>query len=533
MTQPHVCSTLLRGSILLTAGAVALSGLVFGVGNDPLFAVPPSEEVGEAEDFLVVDCLLPGKVRRLGRRQTYLAPRRALRTTAIDCRIRGGEYTAFDRATYESSLEVWLAGAREGDSEAQFYVAQIFEKGLGREPDYESAANWYRKAAEQGHSGAQTSLGFLYEVGLGVEADPEEALRWYRQASGLDEDLVVLEAPEYEELLQRQRELEERNRQIEELERQLRETEATLSASREAQEQDREAQVALEAALEKLETELLGRRADVQRLETEVEKLATVEREGEPVAPTMPIDAAGDGAVDFGPYHALVIGNGDYRSLPAVDGAPREARELARLLEERYGFEVRLLLDATRYQILEALNRLREDLTERDNLVLFYAGHSEEDESGARGWWKPIDAEPQSRANWISHRVLADHLEVVPAKHVLVLAEAAYAATLTRSSIPQLPRGMSPERRQQYLREMAERRTRLVLAAGDAGTNPNRRFTGMLIEALAQNEAVLEASSLYRNLNRSLADEGEPVEFAPIRWSRHEGGSDFFFVPRP
>jgi hypothetical protein len=490
-------------------------------------------EVGQAEDFLVVDCLLPGKVRRLGRRQTYLSARRPLRTTAIDCRIRGGEYTAFDRATYESSMQVWLGGAREGEAEAQFYVGQIFEKGLGRNPDYAAAADWYRKAAEQGHSGAQTSLGFLYEVGLGVERDPVAALSWYRRASGLDDELVVLEGAEYRELLDRRQELEERNRELEDLERRLRETEKTLRQSRLEQQQDDVAEARLQATLTQLQEELEGRRLAVSRLESEVTRLAATE--GASVAPE-PEQNEPAGVVDFGPYHALVIGNGDYRSLPAIGSAPGDARRLADLLRDRYGFEVRLLLDATRYQILEALNRLREDLTEKDNLVLFYAGHSEEDEAGSRGWWKPIDADPTSRANWISHRVLADHLEVVPAKHVLVLAEAAYAATLTRSSIPQLPVGMSPAKRQQYLREMAARRTRLVLSSGERGTGGSggatARFSDALCTVLEKNEGVLGASSVYRELNKSLSTSGAPVEFAPIRWSRHEGGSDFFFVAK-
>ena len=45
----------------------------------------------EAAKFYIVDCLLPGQVRRLGN-TTYMTPRRPIRTTAQDCAIRGGEY---------------------------------------------------------------------------------------------------------------------------------------------------------------------------------------------------------------------------------------------------------------------------------------------------------------------------------------------------------------------------------------------------------------------------------------------------------
>ena len=62
------------------------------------------------QDLEIVDCLLPGQVRQLGN-TTYLTQRRPTRTTASDCRIRGGEYVAFDRADLKSALRVWMAAA--------------------------------------------------------------------------------------------------------------------------------------------------------------------------------------------------------------------------------------------------------------------------------------------------------------------------------------------------------------------------------------------------------------------------------------
>src|SRR5262245_65202737 len=61
-------------------------------------AVAPGTSMpGRAEELFVVDCLLPGQVRKLGR-MTFLTPRRPIKTTAQDCEIRGGEYVAYDRA---------------------------------------------------------------------------------------------------------------------------------------------------------------------------------------------------------------------------------------------------------------------------------------------------------------------------------------------------------------------------------------------------------------------------------------------------
>ncbi len=55
-----------------------------------------------------------------------------MKTTASDCRIRGGEYVEFDRADMKTALKVWLEAAQAGDPEAQNNVGEIYERGLRR-----------------------------------------------------------------------------------------------------------------------------------------------------------------------------------------------------------------------------------------------------------------------------------------------------------------------------------------------------------------------------------------------------------------
>ncbi len=62
---------------------------------------------------------------------------------------------------------------------------------------------------------------------------------------------------------------------------------------------------------------------------------------------------------DFGRYHALVIGNNDYEFLPKLTTALVDAVAVAELLRLRYGFKVKLLVNANRLQILDALNAYR------------------------------------------------------------------------------------------------------------------------------------------------------------------------------
>ncbi|WP_169727500.1 caspase family protein [Granulosicoccus antarcticus] len=137
--------------------------------------------------MLIVDCLLPGQLRRLGRSITYLTPRRPVKVPTSECEIRGGEYVAYDRANFSTSLKIWLPKAESGDPEAQTYVGEIFEKGLGLQADPVVAASWYQKAADQRFSRAQVNLGYLYESGIGVPQDLVKAMNYYREAAGFDE----------------------------------------------------------------------------------------------------------------------------------------------------------------------------------------------------------------------------------------------------------------------------------------------------------------------------------------------------------
>jgi hypothetical protein len=176
-----------KPAIALIVGAVVVLSAI----STP--AIPAADDPSKDVDkLLIIDCMLPGKILRLGGGARYMSARRPIRTTGADCEIRGGEYIAYDRASYASSLNVWLPEAKAGDAKAQTYVGEMFEQGLGTTPDYATAVVWYRKAAEQGFERAQMNLGSMYERGLGVEKNELEALNWYRKATGLvDDDLVL------------------------------------------------------------------------------------------------------------------------------------------------------------------------------------------------------------------------------------------------------------------------------------------------------------------------------------------------------
>ncbi|NOY70759.1 MAG: hypothetical protein GXP14_00025 [Gammaproteobacteria bacterium] len=806
-----------------------------------------------ADATLIVDCLLPGKIKKMGSAMTYLTPRRPVKTSSQNCEIRGGEYVAYDRANYKTALRVWQPMAEQGDQVAQTYVGAIYEKGLGVSPDYAKAAGWYKKAAEQGYSRAQYALGYLYEMGQGVEKNPQKAFRWYRLAAGLTQEdirLAHVELSEQErqkleqaiaaeeallkkveqqlverkqalgqvdqqigsaktdlknhqmrlsdlaekeqvalarheretaplllawkekanqlevevqgrkqvlsvalaELLQKQHLLQEKETQLAtavshfekkkdrlqkekqqlvekkeqvvtatrpsatvnrvEINNKIKEKEQQLSAidlelirqNRLAQQKGQELKILLSAVADKKqeqqdELNKLAKRSEeikvqqeqlatkrsvieqqwaaertqhVAKLKKQSAVIATLEKQQknnneklaylnraqnkqqlallapkiELIDPDMPImrsvntvtpvfrirgetkekmiigkvisdndllmvamneqtvelnhqgvfkttlnipkkgtlvdivavDVDGNRSelkfvlspepdteyettrsvnpmqdappldnaisqIEFGDYYALLIGNNDYKQMPQLITPIKDVEAISDILQSKYGFKETIILkNATRYDILTAMNKLRKRLTDKDNLVIYYAGHGELDRVNMTGQWLPVDAEVENTANWISNSSLTELINAISAKHVLVVADSCYSGILTRSALTQVSANKSDLARLTWLKKMAKKRARLVLSSGgvapvlDEGGGEHSLFARAFLDALENNNKVLDGQQLFRTVSAAVAIAADRYkvdqvpEYAPMRHAGHESG-DFFLVP--
>ena len=78
----------------------------------------------------------------------------------------------------------WLKLAAEaGDSDAQFTLAYIYQRGLLGEADHEAARLWYEKAAHNGSGRAQYDLACIYLNRDNVAYDRQKAIYWFEQAA--------------------------------------------------------------------------------------------------------------------------------------------------------------------------------------------------------------------------------------------------------------------------------------------------------------------------------------------------------------
>ncbi|MCB1886389.1 MAG: caspase family protein [Rhodocyclaceae bacterium] len=234
--------------------------------------------------------------------------------------------------------------------------------------------------------------------------------------------------------------------------------------------------------------------------------------------------------IDFGTYHALIIGNNRYRHIEGLQSAVSDATRLDEILRTEYGFQTRLLIDADRDQILSALTDYRRSLGPQDNLLIYYAGHGWVDPEADEGYWLPVDAQADDPVRWLSNATLTTSVRAMRAKHILVIADSCFSGKLTRGAKIGI-RGAD------YLQRMATRRARTVLTSGglepvldEGGKGGHSVFASSLFEVLDDNAGVIDTAQLFNVVRRRVALAAPQVpEYGDIRQAGHDGG-DFLFV---
>ena len=239
----------------------------------------------------------------------------------------------------------------------------------------------------------------------------------------------------------------------------------------------------------------------------------------------------------FGRYHALVIGNNEYEHLPKLKTAVNDAQVVAATLRDTYSFQVTVLLNAPREDIVLALDKMRTTLTEDDNLLIYYAGHGTLDKEADRGYWLPVDAKPNTRSRWLSTSEITDTLKAMTSKHVLVVADSCYSGTLLRDAGEGISSGTDQER---FFLRVAQKRSRTALTSGglepvqdDGGGDHHSVFSQAFISILQENRGILDGQQFSNQIKRLVVtNASQTPEYSDIRSAGHDGG-DFLFVRKP
>ena len=335
------------------------------------------------------------------------------------------------------------------------------------------------------------------------------------------------------ELLQRESELERREQEV------LRKT-STLDQNEDQVSALKAQLIAAEARAARAEQGLTEARAALDEILNTASRGSTAQ-----VADEQPTKNDILKNVDFGKYHAILIGNENYID----DGwedlvTPHEdVDSVGEILKTRYGFETTILKDATRVEMMRAIRELSQKMKPNDNLLIYFAGHGQLFESVDRGFWEPIDSRPNTEEESIESGWVRGIMKTSNARKVLVIADSCYAGILTRGPRTVLQSDVDDELLESFLNNQAKARSRTVLASGglqpvaDGGGGNHSLFANALIRTLNDNTDVIFASELANEVRYIVESNAisqyheQRPEYREIGAASHAGG-DFIFVPK-
>ena len=239
--------------------------------------------------------------------------------------------------------------------------------------------------------------------------------------------------------------------------------------------------------------------------------------------------------VDVGNFYAMIIANNNYQDpqIKSLETPINDAREIAKVLRENYGFTVKVLENATREDIILAFNEFRNMLTEKDNFLVYYAGHGVLDQAEDEGYWLPVDAKKEIDDKWIPNSTISNKMRAIKARHVLLIADSCYSGTLAKT------RNLTVRKKEPgYLKEIIEKKSRLVLSSGgeepvadDGGRKGHSVFASGFLKEIESNDSILESADLYMNVKKYVRNAKDQIPaYSELPKTGHELGGDFLFI---
>lgn len=231
-------------------------------------------------------------------------------------------------------------------------------------------------------------------------------------------------------------------------------------------------------------------------------------------------------------YYGFIIGidNYDDPAILPLDNPISDAEKIYEILTGEYIFEkenVKIIKDARRRDIVNALDEFADMITPNDNLLIFYAGHGWWDEDANIGYWLPSDARRNSKADWFRNSTLVDYLKEIKSKHTLLITDACFGGSIFKS------RKAFPEA-EKAIQKLYELPSRKAMTSGTMTEVPDRSsFIKFLCERLTDNtEKYLSSEQLFSSIRIAVINNSDAVpQYGEIKNVGDQGG-EFIFIKK-
>ncbi|MCK6411536.1 MAG: caspase family protein [Azonexus sp.] len=234
--------------------------------------------------------------------------------------------------------------------------------------------------------------------------------------------------------------------------------------------------------------------------------------------------------MEIGRRVAYLIANSRYQApIPELETPKADVEVLGKILRERMGYDVKVLHDASKAQIIRALHLAGKTTGQHQSVLVMYAGHGYQINETRQGYWIPVDADTRDPSGWVSNSDITKLLSAIPAKQVILISDSCYSGTLAGEQAAQPKAQISRQ-------DLLGRRSVLALTSGgeepvsDEGRNGHSIFAASLIERLSSLQQGSSIGRLFELIHADVTAEYPQVpRLGAIESAGHVAGGDFLF----
>lgn len=264
---------------------------------------------------------------------------------------------------------------------------------------------------------------------------------------------------------------------------------------------------------------------------------AATSRPGEKIpaatAPTTPQPAPPVPETAVRRRFAVLVGNNAYTApIPSLETPIADVSQIASVLQTRFGFETRIVQDAGKAKLIEALNAVAAEATPDDSVLLMYAGHGYLMEDIKMGYWIPVDASVKTAQGWISNSDISKLLSAIRARQLILISDSCYSGSLTKEQKVIQGKELKAE-------DILKQRSVLVFSSGadepvsDEGKDGHSIFAWNLIRTLKTTGGLTPGANIWSVVSKDVTKEyPQQPQYGAVVSAGHTDGGDFLF-PTP
>lgn len=227
----------------------------------------------------------------------------------------------------------------------------------------------------------------------------------------------------------------------------------------------------------------------------------------------------------------VVIGIDQYadKAIPSLDNAISDASAVSQLFADKLGYEVQVIKNATRAEIIKTINQLAAEVEINDSVVVYYAGHGYLNRKTGTGYWIPADASSKDPATWISNNSISEMLTEIRSKQMVMISDSCYSGSLTKEQGVGVSGGVKPA-------DILTKRSVVVMASGgdepvaDEGKNGHSIFAWYLMEALNNVDSWKIGTNIFERIQTDVMKSfPQTPQYGAAISAGHQIGGDYLF----